>query len=490
MDFLLALPLAVIGSLLTDGLAYPRRPRLRHWAGLWLNALLGMVAFGLFLAISGDTLLAALSVLALQVLLVVASNAKQRVLGEPLHFSDLALIVGVFRHPQFYFSALSAWQKVAGLAVMAALIAAFVWRFDPYLTTHLAGAAIGAVALMTLSLSLRLPGVRALAARPDAEGDVAKLGLVPTLLLYWLRWRSTPAHAPRSAEPRATAASGEAEIVIAIQCESFADPVELFGDRKYALPALENARLQAAQWGNLLVSGFGAYTMRTEYGVLFGREEEELGFLRYDPFLTAAREAELALPHKLGTAEWRSLFVHPHDMRFYNRHTILPAAGFTDLVSDEAFDPPLPSEGRYVTDKAVAERILQLAQAVAERRFIYSVTIENHGPWSVDGAAEDDSLLHQYLRRVRASDAMLSQLLDGLTALRRPAVLAFFGDHRPSIPGLSEPGGDRHTPYVILKLDRNGEVQTGANSRADITPAQLHRAILGMACDDPARQSG
>ena len=480
MNFSLALSLAAIGSLLADGLACPRGRGLRHWTGLWLTALLSMVAFGLFLAVSGDTLLAALTVLAFQVLFVVSSNAKLRILGEPLHFSDLALIFAVFRHPQFYFSALSLAQKAGGLVVIAALIAAFVWRFDMSLATHLVGAAIGAAALLALALSLRLPVFRALAHRPDADSDVAKLGLAPTLLLYWLRWRSSLDRVPRPAQPHAVAASGDPEIVIAIQCESFADPVELFGDRKYALPALEKARLQAAQWGDLQVSGFGAYTMRTEYGVLFGREEEELGFCRYDPFLTAAREAELALPHRLGTEAWRSLFVHPHDMRFYNRHIIMPAAGFAELVSEDAFAAPLPSEGRYVTDKAVADKILQLVQARGERRFLYAVTIENHGPWSVDGAVEGDSLLQQYLRRVQASDAMLGQLLDGLSALRRPAVLAFFGDHRPSIPGLSQPGGPRHTPYVIMKLDRNGEVQAGVNAREDITPAQLHRSILQM----------
>ncbi|WP_137680630.1 LTA synthase family protein [Aurantiacibacter suaedae] len=480
MDFLLASSLAAIGSLLVDGFARPRAPSARRWAGLWLIVLLSMAAFGLMLAVSGDSLLAALTVLALQVLLVASSNAKLRILGEPLHFSDLALFSAVFRHPQFYFSALSAAQKAGGLAAIAALVATFVWRFNTSPATHLVGAAIGAVAVLAIALSLRLPVFRALAVRPDADSDVAQLGLVPTLLLYWLRWRQTPNDLPRPAQPLAGEAAGDVEIVIAIQCESFGDPVELFGDRNHALPGLERARGKAAQWGNLLVSGFGAYTMRTEYGVLFGRDEEELGFCRYDPFLTAAREADIALPHRFGTKAWRSLFVHPHDMRFYNRHTIMPAAGFAGLVSEEAFAPALPSEGRYVSDKAVAEKILQLAQTDDERRFIYAVTIENHGPWSVDGAVEGDSLLNQYLRRVQASDAMLSQLLDGLAALRRPALLAFFGDHRPSIPGLSEPGGPRHTPYVILKFDSDGMVQTGANVREDITPAQLHRAIVRM----------
>lgn len=62
-----------------------------------------------------------------------------------------------------------------------------------------------------------------------------------------------------------------------VQCESFTDPVTLFGDPALALPGLERARAMAWQSGRLLVSGFGAYTMRTEYGVLFGLPEEQLG---------------------------------------------------------------------------------------------------------------------------------------------------------------------------------------------------------------------
>jgi phosphoglycerol transferase MdoB-like AlkP superfamily enzyme len=139
---------------------------------------------------------------------------------------------------------------------------------------------------------------------------------------------------PLPASPRAAPATPP-ELVVVIQCESFADPRDLFGARGEALPALEAARTAAFQWGNLEVSGFGAYTMRTEYGVLFGREEEALGFRRYDPFLTALGEASYALPARL--PGWHARFVHPHDMRFYGRDAIMPAGGFAELVGEEHF---------------------------------------------------------------------------------------------------------------------------------------------------------
>lgn len=479
MSVLLAILFSVVAALLVDGIVIPRRQFMRDSAGIWLLLLMILTGFGLFLALCANPLLAALITLSLHLLLAVVSNAKQRMLGEPLHFSDFALVSGVFRHPQFYFSALAAWQKLAGVLALGALLIGFVMVYHLVPEMHLVGLCIAGVAAALLIMSLRSAPVAALARKPLAEEDVAKLGLLPVLLLYWLRWReSEDQPVPHAADPGHGDGGEEPEVIVVIQCESFADPVELFSEPSYALPGLNKARSEAIQAGNLLVSGFGAYTMRTEYGVLFGRSEEELGFRRYDPFLTAAKEVEYALSFKLALHKWRSLFVHPHDMRFYNRNRILPAAGFDELVSEDQFDPPEAGTGRYVSDRAVADKVLELARNVEGPTFIYAVTMENHGPWSAQDDHAGEGAVQSYDRLVRAGDAMLSQLDQGLKSLQKPALLVFFGDHRPSIPGASEPGGDRHTPYVMLRYDRQGGIVRGNNAREDLTPAQLHHLIL------------
>lgn len=442
---------------------------------------------GMFLALCGSVLVSAVLALALQALLALASNAKRAMLGEPLLFSDLALIGAIFRHPQFYLSALKVWQKLAIGLVAAALLVALAWLFVPDPAVHLWGAGLALGSFAALAAILRLPSFRALAPEPDAVADVARHGLLPTLLLHWLRWRASADPAPCPAPKRLSAQADPdhpapdlpaPEVIVAVQCESFADPAELFGDRAMALPGLAAARAQAWQWGDLQVSGFGAYTMRTEYAVLFGREEEALGFRRFDPFLTALGEASYALPQRLGPERWRSLFVHPHDMRFYGRDRILPAGGFAELVGEAHFDPPGPGEGRYVSDAAITRELLAQARCAQSASFLYAVTIENHGPWSSAKGNRAEHLVEGYRELVGKSDAMLSELTDGLAALERPAMLVFFGDHRPSIPGASEPGGPRHTPYVVLRFDASGQVVPGANSRRDITPAALHHAIL------------
>lgn len=472
-------------ALLLDGLVRPRPvggylPIRSSLNGLWLQAWLMTALFGLFMAFCGNAVVSAGLALAVMALIVLVSNAKFSVLGEPLLFSDLALIGAVFRHPQFYVSAIALWQHAAiGLVAVQFGFIVF-WFFSPDLQSHLNGLAILLLSLAVVAVSLRSAACRDLASVPDADADVRRHGILPTLLLYWLRWRKLAdpprcLEAPRQSLPGILPPPG---VVVVVQCESFADPEDLFSDSSLALPGLTMARKNAWQWGNLMVSGFGAYTMRTEYGVLFGRSEKELGFRRYDPYLTALGEASYALPARLDGAGWRSFFVHPHDMRFYSRDRIMPAGGFAELIGQDRFPPVPEGQGLYVSDAAVAEQIVSIARHASMPSLIYAVTIENHGPWAPDTSSGDRSLLQNYLRLTRNSDAMLSALLRQLATLGRPTMLVFFGDHRPSIPGLTAAEGDRHTPYVMVRLDDTGQLIRGDNRRADLTPAQLHHTIL------------
>lgn len=478
-EFWISLAL-LAGSLVLDACVRPQPKRVgalpeRYLGGIWLHGLAIISTFGLILAVCGHVLASAVLSLTLMALFMMVSNAKRAMLGEPLVFSDLALVGAIFKHPQFYLSALTRSQKALVYLAAPVVPALMWWLFAPSWHVHFAGLCLALAGALLIKLSLRLPLISRVAQKPDLEGDVERYGLLATLIIYRSRWRETRDPAPA----KATAASAPPRgLTIVIQCESFADPVEVFGDAALALPGLAIARAQAWQWGDLQVSGFGAYTMRTEYGVLFGRSEEELGFRRFDPYLTAKGEGSYALPSRLSAEGWRSLFVHPHDLRFYNREEIMRAGGFAELVGEEHFEPPTPDEGRYVTDNAMTARILDLAVGAKEPTLIYAVTIENHGPWEPSASA--GNLTDGYMRLVRNSDTMLSTLQDGLAGLKRPATLVFFGDHRPSIPGVSMPGGARHTPYVILRFDAEGQIVRGEGQRIDLTPADLHHTLLDL----------
>ncbi len=477
MIFSFCLLATIVGSLLLDTLVRPR-PK-RAWTGqrsLPGRALLlaaTTTLFGLFFALSGSAPLAAALAVALLAAFMLASNAKHAVLGEPLLFSDLALVGGMMRHPGFYLTALTVRQKAGAVVGIVGLVVALAWLFMPRAGPHLVGAALGVAAGGVLVAMLRGWTVAGLAPEPDADADVARHGLVATMLLYWWRWRDTP-DPPACPTPAATLPDTTPELVIVVQCESFADPVALTGNPSLALAGLARARERASLWGDLAVSGFGAYTMRTEYGVLFGRDEDALGFRRFDPFLTAAREASYALPRRLGAAGYTGVFAHPHDLRFYRRDRLMPEIGFSRVIGAEGF-PPTPPGERYLDDPTFGTALAALAAAAAGPTFLYAVTMENHGPWVAGHPAGSPGGLEAYLGHLRGSDAMLSGLIDHLDAGGRRALLVFFGDHRPSIPGAVEPGPVRHTPYAMLHFPREEEV---SGRRADLSPDELHHAIL------------
>ncbi|WCM25701.1 LTA synthase family protein [Sphingomonas sp. QA11] len=470
----------LVASLLLDAAVWPRTGYMRRWQGIVLHLLVMTAMFGFCLAVSGNAPVAAVLATALMGLFTVASNAKHKMLGEPLVFSDLALIVGIFRHPRFYFTAISAPQRwMLGIGTSIALVV-LVLLSSAQLHLHLVGAGLLLFTSGTLASLLGSRWFDSVAQTPDLANDLSRYGLIATLLLYWRRWRrmADPQPCPALRAISDVADPLPPELIVIVQCESFADPVDLTGEARCALPGLTSARAAAWQWGELDVSGFGAYTMRTEYGVLFGRSEAALGFRRYDPFLSAHGESSYALSARLRGAGYQCSFVHPHDMRFYSRDRLMPAIGFDRLIGEEGIAPILPDGGRYVDDRTLGASLIDLVDKAMQPTLIYAVTMENHGPWDSDNARDARGRLEAYLRHLQSSDAMLSDLIARLSRDGRPALLVFFGDHRPSIPGVTAPGGARHTPYVIVRFDSGGPVSNGGAGRVDLSPAALHHAIL------------
>jgi len=466
-------------SLALDAAARPRVARPRRLQGIALHLLVMTAVFGLCLAGSGNPPVAGILASGLMALFTVASNAKYKMLGEPLVFSDLALIVSIVRHPGFYFTAVSKrqrWMMGAGASTsFAILVLLFSTRLEP----HLLGCAMSLAAGAALSLLLRSRWLDSIAQNPNLASDLAQYGMIATLLLYWWRWQHTadPAPCPKLAVHSDATAAAAPELIVIVQCESFADPVEIIGDPRLALQGLTRARAAAWQHGELAVSGFGAYTMRTEFGVLFGRSEAALGFRRYDPFLSAHGETSYALSARLAAVGYGSTFVHPHDLRFYARDRLMPAIGFDRVIGKEAFAPVPPGSGRYVDDRTLGATLADLAAATTGPTLLYAVTMENHGPWDADRIPGFGGGFDAYLQHLRNSDTMLTELIARIASDGRPALLVFFGDHRPAIPGVSMPETTRHTPYVMMRFAAGGRPIDGPG-QVNLTPAGLHHAVL------------
>lgn len=474
---LLVLSLALAASLAVEAFdGRGVRPIGRRPADLVVRLCAYALLCAFWFAFSWRPWLAGFSCVLTVAILVVVSRLKRSVIGEPLVFSDFALLRQVPRHPELYYTRPLTDPRMAG-PILAGLLAVALWYgIEPTVLPSEPSVAVIAVIALPLALwSLaRLAGEgalgRQLAARfpaPDLERDVARYGLPATILAYAARWWSTRAdEAVAPIDPPAPASPGD-RVIVVVQLESFVDPMRLGGP---ALPLMDILRTRATRYGRLRVPAHGAYTMRTEHAVLTGRPPESLGFGVFDPYLAQGGAEPTSLARTARGAGFESVFIHPFHRDFFDRAAVMRRLGFTRLVMEEAF-AGAPRIGPYIGDVALAERVLAEVQARTGPLFVFCVTMENHGPWKPGRLPGLDDPRAQYLHHVAHTGEAVERLIAGLEGL--PATLCVFGDHAPSLACCRPGFGGTATDYAVLHFDGGA----AAPIRLDLTANALGRQL-------------
>jgi phosphoglycerol transferase MdoB-like AlkP superfamily enzyme len=223
--------------------------------------------------------------------------------------------------------------------------------------------------------------------------------------------------------------------------------------------------------------------MRTEFAVLTGLTEADLGFDRFNPYHAFARAPVASLAWRLRGRGYRTLCVHPFDRRFFRRDLAMVNLGFDGFLGPEAFVGATAS-GRYVDDVEVARRIVELIDAEGPNLFVFAITMENHGPWTGTPATPafdhpelariaQAAALGQYLDGLRKADRMIARLTAALDR-HRPSLLGFYGDHLPSLPAAFDAlrFEDNRTDYLIWRSE------TATPRRRDLAAHELPDALL------------
>ncbi|HEY0292503.1 MAG TPA: LTA synthase family protein [Hansschlegelia sp.] len=381
-------------------------------------------------------------VIALSGLFGAGDGMKRRILGEPLVFSDFALVRLAIRHPRLYYAdRLRSPRAIGAFAAVAAATA--VWFFfEPSILPPGGGAllAIPPLAALAVWLGLRTAPAsfvaqRLVGAAPDPARDVSRFGLGGAMLLHWLAWRRQVRPSPAALAAEATtpaprpAARGPA-MIVAIQSESFVDLVGR-GLPGPDLPVWRSLRKRAIAWGRCRVPAEGAYTMRSEFGFLTGLPTDSLGLDALDPYLTAKAYASASLARHFRASGRRTIFIHPYDRRFFERDELMPALGFERFIDGEAF-AGAERFGPYVSDAALADAVVAEIEAAREPTFIFAVTIENHGPWGPGRIEGLDDPAAQYGRHLENADRMVGRIAAALRNRPGGALLCVYGDHAPA----------------------------------------------------------
>lgn len=445
-----------------------------------------------------------------------ADHTMRETLREPVVFSESVELPQVFTHPHLYLPFAGPGLVVGGaLAALSAAVGLLILEppaWEPRPLAALAAVALTAAAGW-IGLRERPVGSAAEAlrriTRPSGEpfADAAALGPFAMLLVHAViaraergdrRRRFTVRYGPhqfRLSPERRPGRTGRAGTpdptgpIIIVQCESFFDarrlspliPPEL-------LAGFAACCASSARYGRLAVPGWGANTMRTEFAVLTGIPEVELGYDRFNPYYALARTPIESHVRQLRRAGYRTICLHPFDRRFFRRDLAMPALGFEQFLGRETLGgrrtPP------YYPDPDLARAILHVIDREGPRTFVFAITMGNHGPWLAKGPPIDPDVaalfdpgdipdgagLLRYLDGLKRSDAMLQLLIAELERRGTPAVLAFYGDHLPSLPrafahfGFTETSAD----YLIW----NGG---GAAERRDIPAHRLGQAVIAAA---------
>jgi hypothetical protein len=440
-----------------------------------------MLGTALLLLASSRPIFAGVVILALGAGFALADHTMRQTLREPIVFSEMSEFPQVFTHPHLYLPFAGPGLVIGGAGATIALGLALqlleppVWMPRPDLALFATAmlAAAGWLFAREPLLSTAATWLRRL--RPSGEpfADAERLGPFGMLLAHTIIARAERARRRAAlCAPGITRATSEYTTpLILVQCESFFDARRISPSLpKDLLPGFDACRAGAALHGRLEVPGWGANTMRTEFAVLTGIPEAELGYDRFNPYYALARTPIASQVWRLRQAGYRTICLHPFDRRFFRRDLAMPALGFDEFLGRDTLGGS--SRPPYYSDPDFARDILRILDAHGPRVFIFAITMANHGPWLDTGpriepliaslldpaAVPQGSALLRYLDGLRRSDEMLQILMAGLEQRAAPSMLGFYGDHLPSLPlayghfGFEEP----HADYVVWPGEPGG----------------------------------
>lgn len=495
------LPPYLIGlalSFVVEALLTPRpvAPWRRPVAAVTVHLGVWTLAFALELALFRRPYFAIANVLAIELLLVLVSNAKFHALREPFVYPDFEYFSDALRHPRLYLPFFGIGQALAagggyGAALWAGLAfedsvtaGAGLWlvslaelqkehAFDPTAPlipffSHTAG-------LGVVGLTMAVIAGRRIRVSFDALGDLRCLGFFATLWTYARNERQATDEqfscAPFASVKAPAELPKELPDLIVIQSESFFDVRRAYPNlvQRDVLKNFDLLKAEAVAQGRLNVAAWGANTVRTEFAFLSGMTARHLGVHQYNPYRKLLTKAFPTIASFVKSLGYRTVCVHPYHRSFYRRDRAMPLLGFDDFISIEAFKNA-KKEGAYVGDRELSGRVRQMLEQSADAPlYVHVITMENHGPlhWESVGPEDVVSTLNQampdscedlvaYIRHLRNADRMFGDLRQMLAARSRPSSLCIFGDHVPIMSDVYKRLGqsDGKTDYVIWSSDR------------------------------------
>lgn len=288
-------------------------------------------------------------------------------------------------------------------------------------------------------------------------------------------------------EPDEVSEIAEPVNVIAVMSEAFFDMeacenVEFY-DGMSPTPNFDRLKSDSL-WGHILVPGYAGSTASTEFEFLTGINISRLDSSMPVVYKTHVTKSTYGLPQYFSDLGYTTEAFHPGHAWFYNRKAVYPRLGFENTYFKEDFEYTRADlVNYYVSDKITADRIIgeygdYINSGNNNGYFSFTVTIQNHGPYSTaepeikriirhDGI--DDEMYNRlcnYANGLHDADELLGRVCDYADTVDVPTVVVFFGDHLPYFDSEGE-------ALTWLGLDVNSDTPQAMENRYS-TPYIIH----------------
>ena len=259
--------------------------------------------------------------------------------------------------------------------------------------------------------------------------------------------QATQGETNATAETEAPASSGQYPNIVVIMNEAFSD-LSVWGDfatSEEVMPFFKSLQ-QEAVGGELYVSVKGGNTANTEFEFLTG---DTMGFLPKGsiPYQQYINDETPSLASYLKTLGYSTTAIHPYNRTGWDRDTVYEKFGFDEFLDKDSFSSPYRLRG-YISDKSAFDKIREQFSIKGddERKFIFEVTMQNHGGYSretpdfniyltlpeVTGKTTSIVATEKYLTLINQTDRALEELIDYFKEQDEPVIVVMFGDHQPS----------------------------------------------------------
>ncbi len=303
------------------------------------------------------------------------------------------------------------------------------------------------------------------------------------------------AEAAKSVEPTA---DGDTPDIILILNETFydlRDIADIETDKEF-MPFID--RNTDLIKGRAVVAGTGGGTNKSEYELLTSNSIQLMpGITPFNYLDFGGANSIVGFLEKQG---YTTFGAHCANSLNYSRGKVYPQLGFDKILFKDDFENA-ESYGKrwYATDDSVYRKMLEEYEKMSDSpRFMYMLTIQNHGGWDLNAESEDtvhvlgdfgeyNDDINEYLSCIKKSDEAFEALTEYFAAKDRPVIICMVGDHCPSFAeALAEGSGIertmklRSTPYVIWS---NYAVENAFPSEVSmpfIVPCLLKTAGCGM----------